>query len=117
MSHQLTLPCPTGQISDGYHTFDELYEHRCLLMLALMSRCPELSWISTQHEDNSLFEGWSIVGMHLPTGDISYHIPNRLWTLAVQTGAEHLSKAPHWDGHTSKDVCERLAKWLWNGCR
>lgn len=30
-----------GDISDGYHTFDELYEHRCLLFIRLCLLQPD----------------------------------------------------------------------------
>lgn len=112
MPYTLTLPYPPGQISDGYHTFDELYEHRCLLLFALMKSHPDISWISNRHEDGSCLDGWSIIGMQLPTGDITYHIPDRFWSLANKTGAKFLCNAPPWDGHTSADVAARLTDWL-----
>jgi hypothetical protein len=35
-----------GDVSDGYHTFNELYEHRHMLFLMLMySRCQD-AWYS-----------------------------------------------------------------------
>jgi hypothetical protein len=33
----LILPCPVGQVSDKYHTFDELYHHRQTLFVQLMN--------------------------------------------------------------------------------
>lgn len=34
-----------GDMSDGYHTFDELYEHRCLLFINLcLYRADEAYW-------------------------------------------------------------------------
>lgn len=39
----------TGGTSDGYHTFDELYEHRMALTLGLMKNCPKISWRSRNH--------------------------------------------------------------------
>lgn len=32
----LHIPIDAGKVSDGYHTFDELYEHRCLLFINLV---------------------------------------------------------------------------------
>ena len=110
----------TGSISDGYHTFDELYEHRHSLMLALMRCLPYCSWLSRCHDDGSSFDGWFICGIDLPsrliTSDansgntITYHLPERLWASAVATGAETLDKAPQWDGHTASDVITRLLR-------
>ena len=102
-------------ISDGYHTFAELYEHRYALMLALMRCQVSRSWYSRYHEDGKLpFDSadWFIVGIDLPTGTITYHLPIRLWSAAVvATGANELPTGKPWDGHTPPDVVSRLTKW------
>ncbi len=110
--NSLKLPCPIGQVSDGYHTFDELYEHRCTLFLALMLSNPAISWYSDRHNDDSKWDGWFIAGMKLPTGMVTYHLPASMWTLAFETGATLLDKAPEWDGHTAADVIKRLQEWV-----
>lgn len=97
-----------GELSDGYHTFDELYEHRCSLFAVLMSKDPSISWFSKTHDDNSVWDGWFICGMKLSTGDVTYHLPDSMWDMVVNTGAKELDKAPPWDGHTSSDVVARL---------
>ena len=81
-----------GEVSDGYHTFDELYEHRHSLMLALMRCLPYCSWFSRCHDDGSSFDGWFICGIDLPraNGTVTYHLPERLWATAVATGAKKL---------------------------
>jgi len=99
----------TGQISDGYHTFDELYQHRTFLFCALMNAYPAASWKSHFHADGTSYEGWFIAGMDLPQGQITYHCPEHYWHLAK---AQELPKAPPWDGHTSGDVLERLAEFI-----
>lgn len=105
-----------GGISDGYHTFDELYEHRHALFLSLMSLLPGQSWYSSLHDDGSSYSGWFIAGINLPylkgSGTITYHLPDRLLEQAEQTGATHLEKAPPWDGHTAHDVVRRLHAFL-----
>lgn len=105
-------PKDKGQISDGYHTFDELYEHRCSLFLALMASNPAISWASTLHDDGSSFDGWFIAGMNLPTGAVTYHLPAGMWSLACETKATILERAPKWDGHTAADVVKRLQAWV-----
>lgn len=97
-----------GEISDGYHTFNELYEHRHALFLALMQAHPDKSWISTKHHDGSEWDGWFIGGMELPAGPITYHLPIRLWYMATKTGAAVLERGKEWDGHTAGQVVVRL---------
>jgi len=104
-----------SQISDGYHTFAELYQHRYSLMLALMRALPHLCWFSQRHHDGELPFGsadWFIVGANLPTGGIAYHLPIELLSLARQTGAAELSAGHPWDGHTASDVIVRLRAWV-----
>ena len=98
-----------GETSDGYHTFNELYDHRCHLFAALMLSHVGISWKSKLHADGSVYEGWFICGMHLPTGDISYHLPESMWEQL--DGITTQQFAPEWDGHTSADVVKRLSGW------
>lgn len=111
MNQTLLLPCPVGQVSDGYHTFDELYEHRCVLFVALLRAHPGMAWRARVHDDDSGEPGWWIGGLNLPQGTVSYHLPDRLWTLLDGSGAATLERAPRWDGHSSADVLERLRAW------
>jgi hypothetical protein len=105
--------CDTNEISDGYHTFGELYDHRISLFIALARRYsghPKMKgevWRSQNHSDGSGISGWFILGMFTKASkQITYHIPISRWT---ECGfAEILKFAPEWDGHTSKDVIERL---------
>lgn len=112
------------RVSDGYHTFDELYEHRVLLFIAL---CRHLSkemalpmhddtsdipiysiWASVQHADGSTFGGWFVMGIGKEKGkQITYHLPARFWHEVCEF-AEILECAPEYDGHTPDDVLKRL---------
>lgn len=107
MSEEVTI---SGETSDGYHTFNELYDHRCHLFAALMLSYLDISWKSKHHADGSAYEGWFICGMHLPTGDISYHLPESMWDQLDRITTQQF--APEWDGHTSVDVVKRLSDWL-----
>jgi len=97
-------------ISDGYHTFDELYEHRITLFIALCKKSQDFIvdvWRSQIHSDGSNYDGWFILGIGKETGkQITYHIPNSLWE--ETNFAETLKKAPEFDGHTPQDVLLRL---------
>lgn len=110
--NKLSIPCETGEVSDGYHTFNELYDHRCTLFLALMASNPALSWVSKKHHDESEWSGWFIAGMDLPTGTVTYHLPDSMWVAAGKTGASILESGKEWDGHTAADVVTRLREWV-----
>ena len=108
---ELDVPNP-GQVSDGYHTFDELYEHRSLLFVALMRSNPDISWRANRHEDGTMFPGFFIAGVHLPTGDISYHLSKMYWRLLDSAGIQTRVEAPAFDGHTPEAVLDRLEEWI-----
>lgn len=115
MSGQITVPGNPGEVSDGYHTFDELYAHRIALFCALMAAFPGLSWRSRKHADGEEWDGWFIAGMRLPAGDVTYHLPAKVWESIDHLGIETLERAPEWDGHTSDDVLKRLSDWIEEG--
>lgn len=109
----IKIECEIGKVSDGYHTFNELYEHRFHLFVALMRSNPELSWRAGYHEDGTMYDGgWFVAGMHLPTGDISYHLPIAMWESLNDSVVTTRPCAPKWDGHTAEDVVKRLARWV-----
>lgn len=97
-------------IFDGYHKMSELYTHRVMLFIALMKSHPELSWKSKLHNDGTSYDGWFIAGMHLPSGDITYHIADNFWD--VLENINTLEKSPPWDGHTGEDVIRRLNNYI-----
>jgi hypothetical protein len=101
-----------GLVSDGFHNFTELYEHRCILYLALTAQMLELhkldhlnSYKSLKHHDETSYEGWFITGFKTNFGWISYHLPMKHWHSCRLPEWE---LAPIWDGHTPNDVLERL---------
>ena len=112
----LAKPEPdASQLSDGYHTFAELYEHRHALCLALMRSMPQHWWFSRRHADGELCFGgndWFVVGAELSdVGSVTYHLPSNLYPVAQSTGAAELEKGRPWDGHTATDVVSRLRDW------
>lgn len=112
----------TNKISDGYHTFGQLYDHRVELYIALCrilsSRYPlmrvlipgnAMVWRSKLHSDGASFDGWFILGIESEPGEqITYHLPLSKWNDCGFSVT--LDKAPEFDGHTSEDVLKRLAK-------
>lgn len=106
----------TGETSDGYHTFNELYDHRITLFIALCKirashkLAPTEVWRSKRHSNGELCFGTGtqfVLGIYTQKGkQITYHIPVERWE--ETNFAETLEKAPEWDGHSSEDVLKRL---------
>lgn len=103
------------EVSDGYHTMHELYQHRMALTVALFHSWyieyghePEWQIFKSKfHSDGTMFEGYFIVMAIVPSGQISYHYDLKHWDLFKIPEVE---RAPEYDGHTSDDVIERLLK-------
>ncbi len=99
----------TGETSDGFHTFNELYAHRSHLFIALCAAMDpgDKTWRSRQHADGSSYPGWFIMGIGTVPGDqITYHMADDYWPLTEF--CETLDRAPEWDGHSPADVLTRL---------
>lgn len=106
----------TNQISDGYHTFGQLYDHRAVLYIALCEMIhnyrtdkngESFVWKSKAHSDGSTWEGWFLLGIGKEPGEqITYHLPVDKWDACEFV--KELEKAPAFDGHTSDDVLQRL---------
>lgn len=95
-----------SEISDGSHTFDELYFHRCILFSAVCKLSKYYSWRSQLHDDGTMYENYFIVGISTPKGDFSYHFHMKMWDYFE--GVEILDRAPAWDGHTADDIVDRI---------
>ena len=67
----------TKDISDGHHTFRELYKNRIILFCTLCNILPDILWKSKKHydeENDSMFSGDFIAGINTPEGIATYHI-------------------------------------------
>lgn len=96
-----------GELSDGFHTFNGLYEQRLILFAALVKAYKDKAWKSYRHEDGELCfgGGWFIVGIDTPEGSYTYHYENKYWDMF---DCLDLPRAKHWDGHTEEDAETRL---------
>jgi len=99
---------PIEKNSDGFHSFDELYEHRIALFIALLhktvfDKSNNKCWKSRLNSDGTKWKGWIVAGIDK---GITYHIPEKYWSKIKVPEI----KRGLWDGHTSKDVVERLLK-------
>ena len=98
----------TGETSDGYHTFNELYHHRAVLFSVIVANYPERSWKSKKHSDGTMYDGMFIVGIETPDGQATYHYNiDPYWDMFK---CRELDKAPEWDGHTPAQAIERIGK-------
>ena len=115
-----------GELSDGYHTYDELYEFRKMYNAVLFNEWANTPKTNKQsltgtvtneygvhkswkHNDGELCfgGGWFIVSAMLPTGLISNHYKSEDWDLFKVPEVE---KAIYeYDGHTPQDTLTRLS--------
>lgn len=100
-------PVITGETSDGYHTFNELYHHRAVLFSVIVSQFPELCWKSKRHHDGTMYDGMFIVGIETPTGQATYHYDIDPYFDMFE--CKEVEYAPEWDGHTPDDGIRRIA--------
>ena len=101
----------TGETSDGYHTFNELYEFRKVYNAALFNEWAHMGvhdvHKSKRHCDGEecFGGGWFVVYAQLPAGQISNHYELKDWDLFQ---CEERELGANWDGHTAQDVVDRL---------
>ena len=101
-----------NELSDGYHTFNELYEFRKQYNAALFNEWGKLGKFdvhkSLRHHDGNLcFDGgWFIVVAILPTGQITNHYKLEDWDLF--NIPEYDRAKYEYDNHTPADVLQRL---------
>ena len=95
-------------LSDGFHTFRQLYYQRMILFAAIVRQNKDKAWKSLRHEDGNLCfgGGWFIVGIDTPEGSYTYHYEDNYYSLF---NCEELERGKHWDGHTEKDVTRLLS--------
>ena len=102
----LALPTITGDTSDGYHTFNELYHHRAVLFSVICNARPDIAWKSKRHHDGTMYDGMFIVGIETPEGQATYHYDiEPYWSIFRVNELEY---APEWDGHTSDKAIRRI---------
>lgn len=103
-----------SKISDGYHTFEELYDFRKMYNAALFNEWAsydipkyDVHKSKRHHDGKKCFDGeWFIVVAMLPDGQISNHYHMDDWDL-FKVPEEDTAKY-EFDGHTGQDVIKRL---------
>ena len=93
-----------GKLSDGYHTYDDLYFQRLVLWQRICRDHKDKCWKTKCDENGKPWydgKGWFLIAVDTPKGQYSYHYPMKEWD---RFDVKELPKAKHFDGHTSKDV-------------
>ena len=100
----------TGEISDGYHTFNQLYHQRAILFATIVNQNADIAWKSYKHSDGKYcFDSngeWFIVGIDTPAGSYTYHYSKEYWDYFK---CKELECGKEWDGHTEEDVTRLLS--------
>jgi len=100
----------TGELSDGYHTFNQLYHQRAVLFACIVNQNKNKAWKSFKHSDGKYcFDSdgeWFIVGVDTPQGSYTYHYSKEYWDMF---DCQELECGKEWDGHTEEDVTRLLS--------
>jgi hypothetical protein len=99
-----------GELSDGYHTFNQLYHQRAVLFACIVRQNKNKAWKSFKHSDGKYcFDSngeWFIVGVDTPQGSYTYHYAKEYWDMF---DCQELECGKEWDGHTEEDVTRLLS--------
>ena len=108
IENKLSGEISTKEISDGHHTFGELYRHRVALFCTLCNLLPEISWKSKKHfdeENDPMFNDSFIAGSNTPEGIAAYHVKLKYWEMF---DVPELERAPSYDSYCNEDVIDRV---------
>lgn len=97
----------TNNISDGWHTFEELYKMRHALFILIALFYKDVSYKTRLHSDGSSYDGYFLLVSNLPTGQVSFHMPDSYWDMCP---VKIEDRSMDYDGHTTLDVYYRLIK-------
>jgi hypothetical protein len=102
----------TDLVSDGFHTFGELYVQRAHLLALATALTMMRTSRSRLHEDGTMFEGMFWVGTMSPVDQrpVTFHIDEKHWQLFDH--AETLDNAPPFAGESSADVMLYIKQWI-----
>ena len=108
LDSKLSGEISTKDISDGHHTFGELYKHRIILFCTLCNLLPGISFKSKKHfaeENDPIFDDSFIAGINTPLGVATYHIKLEYWDLF---NIPEVDRAPKYDNYNGDEVITRV---------
>ena len=108
----------TNSISDGSHTFGDLYYQRMVLTSVIAKAVVSTKNLgsvrrSKLHDDGSMFKDYFIVYFNTPDGNFSYHYHMDNWDNFWFV--PEVDKAVKWDGHSDVDVNRLLSVFPFEG--
>lgn len=95
-------------VSDTHHSFRDLYEERAYLFALLCNQTEDFAFKSRFHfqeDDDPMFSGDFIAGIHSPEGYVTFHFPMKYWDLFQVV---ELERAPVYDGHSPEENRRRM---------
>lgn len=95
----------SGDTSDGYHTYDELYYHRMMLFAVICNTYKDRAWKSKKHADGTMYDDYFIAGITTNEGDYTYHYHLDNWEFF---DVPEVPNSPEWDGHKPEDITRLL---------
>jgi len=107
---ELELPAgvEAGNVSDGFHTFNELYAHRVSLFMLILMMNKDKAFKTYKNKEGEEWKGWCIVGLDTKYGQITYHIPDKHYDSLK--GITEKERNHDYDGHDADEVQKRLDK-------
>lgn len=107
---------PTCDIKDDYHTMNELYQHRHILLAGFVNLLYQTNisamcdiFKSRFHSDGTMFDDMFIVMGYLNGKQFSYHVENKYWELF---NIPYQEKSDEWNGHAGEDVIGIIEEWI-----
>ena len=97
------------QVSDVYHTFEDLYKRELVLFRLISSLCPKLCFKTLKHydeENDPMFDGDFMVGIYTTVGPASYHF--KLKYLDAFSHLEFQEHGPRYEGYTEEEKNEKI---------
>lgn len=95
-------------ISDGWHTFEELYNVRHALFIIVALYFKESAFKTLKNNDGTVYNDYFLLYVNTVEGQVSFHLPQKYWEYC--SFATTTDKNDTYDGHTTIDVYLRLLK-------
>jgi len=96
-----------GEISDGYHTFSELYAARHILFVNVCLMSPNIAFWTHRSKEGEVMDGWFILGLQSSNEQLTFHLPVE-YLHYVKGVIKEVERNKLYDDHGGVEVLERL---------